>query len=137
MDGVTGDALRFVSEDVHRIGDHHENALKRGGRNLRDDGFQNFYVLLNQIQTGFTGFLIGPGRDDGQSAVGQVFVGTGVNVHGRSVGQPVAQIHGLAFRFFLVCVNQDHFRKQAFLHQTKGNGSAYKAAAYHSDFSGV
>ncbi len=49
----------------------------------------------------------------------------------------MAQIHGLAFGLGLVGVQEYHFRKQARLHETEGNGGADKTAANHSNFSGI
>ena len=59
------------------------------------------------------GFWFAHRRHDGEGAVRSVRIRAGVDLHRRGIRQAVAQVHGLALRLAVVCVDQHELRKQA------------------------
>ena len=74
---------------------------------------------------------------DHQGAVRDVVIGARRDLHGRAVGEAVAEVHGLALRLGLVGVQQDEVGEQALLEEPEGDGRAYKTAADDGRFSRV
>ena len=126
-----------VGEHIHRIGHDHQDALEIPAGELGNNAFQNRYVLANQVQAGLAGLLVGSGGDDDHGAVGHVVVVSGVDAHGGSVGQTVAQVHGLAFRLLPVGVDEHQLGENALLHQTESDRGSHKTAADHRGLSYV
>ena len=127
--GIAGNLHGGVGEHVHGVGHDHQHALKGAGGDLGDDGLEDAHVLVDEVQAGLAGFLVGPGGDDHQGAVGHVLIGAGVNLHGGEVGQTVAEVHGLALRLVVVGVNEHHLGEQPLLNEAEGDGGAHEAAA--------
>ena len=127
--GIAGDLHGGVGEHVHRVGHDHQHSLKGAGGDLGDDGLEDAHVLVDEVQAGLAGLLVGPGGDDDQGAVGHVLIGAGVDLHGGEVGQTVAQVHGFAFRLVVVGVNEHHLGEQPLLDEAEGDGCAHEAAA--------
>ena len=61
---------------------------------------------MNQIQPGFIRLLIGTGSDDYDSCIPHILIGTCIDSHLLCKGNPVADIHGFSFRFFLININK-------------------------------
>ena len=99
-----GELQGRVGQDVYRVGDDEENALKVPFGDLRNDAFIDGYVFMDEIQSCFAWFLIGAGGDDNDGRIGDVIVGSGIDLHLTGEGDPVGDILCLAVGFRFVGV---------------------------------
>ena len=132
-----GKPLGGQGQNIYRVGDHQQDGLLGILYDLRNDGAENAYVFLYQVQPGLSRLLIGPGGDDHQGAVCKVGIVPGVNFHGPGEGQTVGDVHGLPLGFGTVDVDKDHFGKNTGAHHGVGGGGAYEATADNGGFLNV
>ena len=101
LGGEAGKLHGIIGEDIHRVSNDKEDAVKAAVHDLLDHTFQNIGILLEEIHTGLAGLLGGAGGDDDDIAIFGVFVGavTYFDVAGGD-GKGVAKVHGFALGVF-------------------------------------
>lgn len=102
---------RQRGQNIHRIGNNEQNAVKAVFHQLRQNGAVNGCIALHQIQPALPGLLGRTSGDNHNGAVRKVSIGTCVNFHRACIGQAVADVHGFALRPFMICVKEHHLGK--------------------------
>src|SRR5699024_8470770 len=104
---VAGNFEGGVGEDVNRICHDQQDSFKISLCDFGNDGFENSYILVDEIQSCLTGFLVDARCDDNQRTVADVVVTSGVNCHKRSKRPAVSQINGFDFCIGMVGIDQN------------------------------
>ena len=131
--GQAGHLDGGVGQNVDRVGDDQQDAVKAGLLNLGDDGLKDVDVLVDQVQAGLAGLLGSASGDDDHSGVGDIRVIAGVDLHRLGKRHAVRDVQGLALGAVLVHVDEDHLGEQTALHQCERRGRTDETAADNSD----
>ena len=112
----------YLCEDIYRVRNHQENAVKALFHNAGNDGLEDCYILLYQVETRFAWLLVSASGDDNDGGIGKIFVSASVDVHGTVVRNAVADVERFAFGSVGVYIDKNHVGEKLALHQAVCSG---------------